>query len=160
VSFDRGELLSAGCALSLLACMFAFAWYGGDSVRSSVTGARPVWTLNGWQALTVVRWPVLVTVALAIGSLLLHLSQRSHGSRTSTSAVVAILGALTCILLTYRVLIEMPDGNRVVDQKLGAVLAVLLSLGIAAGGVRSLREERLRLPERRTRRLVSGRRRS
>jgi hypothetical protein len=146
---DPGELLSAVCGLGLLVCMFTFAWYGGNSMPGTTPRPHAVWTENAWQALPVGRWVMLATVVVAVGSLLLHLSQRSHGSRTNTSGLVAGLGAATAVLLIYRVLIDMPSANRISDQKLGAVLGTLLALGIAAGGVRSLREERRRPRERR-----------
>ena len=157
---NRGELLSTVCALGLLICMFAFAWYGGAGIPGVTPQDRLVWTQNAWEALTVGRWLLLATIAAALGSLILHLSQRSHGARTNTSPVVALLGVATATLLIYRVLIEMPAANRVIDQKLGAVLGTLLALGIAAGGLRSLQEERLQVGERRSRRLVSRRKES
>jgi hypothetical protein len=154
---NRGELLSTVCALGLLVCMFAFAWYGGDGIPGITPRDRLVWTQNAWEALSIVRWAMLATIAVAVGSLILHLNQRSHGARTNTSPLVALLGAATAALLIYRVLLDTPAANRVVDQKLGAVLGTLLALGIAAGGLRSLREERRPAPARRRKRLVSGR---
>ena len=146
---DPGELLSAVCAVGLLVCMFALAWFGGDGIPGTTPRPHVVWTQNAWQALSIVRWVMLATIVAAVGSLVLHLSQRSHGSRTNTSPLVAALGAATAGLLIYRVLIDMPSANQISDQKLGAVLGVLLALGIAAGGLRSLREDRLRPRERR-----------
>ena|SRR5437588_4537373 len=165
---DPGELLSATCGLGLLVCMFAFAWYSGNSMPGTTPKPHVVWTENAWQALPVVRCVMLATIAVAVGSLVLHLSQRSHGSRTNTSLAVSALGAATAVLLFYRVLIDTPSANQVSDQKLGAVLGTLLALGIAAGGLRSFREERLwpgarrrlRSRERRRAGLASGRRAS
>jgi hypothetical protein len=157
---DRGELLSTACALGLLACMFAFAWYGGDGIPGITPQDRLVWTQNAWEALSVIRWVMLATIATVVGSLILHLNQRSHGARTNTSPLVVALGTATAVLLIYRVLIELPAPNRVVDQKLGAVLGTLLTLGIAAGGLHSLRQERLKTRARRRRRLVSRRQES
>jgi hypothetical protein len=157
---DRGELLSTACALGLLVCMFVFAWYGGDGIPGITPRDRLVWTQNAWEALAVVRWVMLATIVTVVGSLVLHLNQRSHGARTNTSPLVLLLGTATALLLIYRVLIDLPAANRVVDQKLGAVLGVLLTLGIAAGGLRSLREERLKERAPRRRRLVSRRKES
>lgn len=158
MSTDRGELVSAGCALALLACMFAFAWFGGVGVPGTAPRARLVWTESAWQALAVVRWAMLVTIIVAVGSVLLHISQRTHGARTSTGPAVAALGSLTSILLIYRVLIDMPKSTAIVDAKLGAVLGTLMALGIAAGGLRSLRTDRHPAPRRARRPLVSRRR--
>jgi hypothetical protein len=49
------------------------------------------------------------------------------------------------VLLIYRVLIVLPAGTRVIDQKLGAFLGVLCALGIAWGGYESIREQRARV---------------
>jgi len=141
---DRGELLSATCADALLVCMFGLEWYGVDEVPGSAARARIVRTENAWQALTVIRWAILGTILVALGSVVLHLSQRSHGSGTSTGPLVAMLGAAAAVLLIYRVLIDMPSANQVVDQKLGAVLGVLFAVGIPAGGWRSVRDAQAR----------------
>jgi hypothetical protein len=85
---------------------------------------------------------MLVTICVAIGSAVLHVSQRGHGTQTDTSLLVTTLGGATAALVAYRVLISLPQPNAVVDQKLGAVLGVLAALGIAFGGFESLREER------------------
>jgi hypothetical protein len=97
---------------------------------------------------------MLTTVVVTVGSLVLHLSQRGHGSQTDTSLLVTALGALTAVLLIYRVFIGLPEPTEVLDQKLGAVLGVFASIGIAFGGFDSLREERAR-----ARRLVQRSRR-
>lgn len=154
---DPGELLSATCGLGLLVCMFGLAWYGGNSMPGTTPRPHVVWTENAWQALTAGRWVMLAAIVAAVGSLVLHLSQRSHGSRTNTGLVVTALGAAAAIVLMYWVLIDTPSANQISDQKLGAVLGTLLALGIAAGGLRSLREDRLRPRERRRGRLASRR---
>jgi hypothetical protein len=140
---DRGELFSAACGAGLLISMFAFAWFGGDGIPGREPGSRLVFTENAWQALTLVRWAMLATAGVAVASVVLHFSQSSHGARTSTGAVVAMVGALTAVLLIYRVLIDMPAPNRIVDAKLGAVLGTVMAGGVAVGGVRSFRQERV-----------------
>ncbi len=137
----NADLLSAGSALVLLAVMFALAWYGGDGIPGRTS--RLVYTETGWDGLTLVRWLVLFTILAAVGSALLHLSQRSHGARTNTGLAITLLGGLTAAALIYRVLIDLPSADRVVDQKLGAFLGVLCALGVAYGGLEALRAERL-----------------
>ena len=58
--------------------------------------------------------------------------------------MVAGLGSLTSLLLIYRVLIVLPSGAKVIDQKLGACLALICALGIALGGYESIAEHRAR----------------
>jgi hypothetical protein len=140
-----GALVSATSALALLVIMFATEWYGvagvpdPSAVRPAVSTAE-----NAWHGLTVTRWVLLATIAASIGAVVLHASQRQHGNKTDTSLVVAALGALSAVLLIWRVLIVLPAGNRVIDQKLGAFLGLLCALGIAWGGYEAIREQRAR----------------
>ena len=141
----RGELISAASAATLLALMFGAAWFGVAGVPGrSATRAAIATSENAWDALTAVRWLMLVTIAVTVGSLAVRLTQRRHGAQTDVSLLVTLLGALTAVLVTYRVLISLPAASEVVDQKLGAVLGVFAALGIAFGGFESLREERAR----------------
>lgn len=160
-----GELVSALCALALAVDLFATSWYGVAGVPDP-SAARPAISTaeNGWDGLTVVRWVILTTVATALGSVILHASQRGHGTKTDTSQLVTALGCVTSVLLVYRVLIRTPAPSVVIDQKLGAILGVLLALGIAWGGYESIREQRARdgspVRSRRRQALASRRRRA
>jgi hypothetical protein len=136
-----GELTSAGSALALLTLMFVTKWYGVAGVPDP-SAARPAVStaVDAWHGLTIVRWVMLLTVLVAVGSVVLHVSQRSHGVQTDTSRLVTVLGSLTAVLLIYRVLIALPAADRITDQKLGAALAVICALGIALGGRQSMLE--------------------
>jgi hypothetical protein len=142
---DRAELLSVASALGLLLTMFAFEWFGVAGVPGRSNQSSAVTTaVNAWDALTTLRWLMVATIAVTLASLLLHLSQRRHGSRTDTGAMVTLLGASTAVLVGYRVLIQLPRPAAIVDQKLGAVLGVFCAIGIALGAFESLRSERAR----------------
>jgi hypothetical protein len=140
-----GEILSAVFALLLLVVMFATEWYGVAGAPDP-SYARPAisTTENGWNGLTDGRWVLAATIAAAVGSVFLHASQREHGTKTDTSRVVASLGALSAVLLIYRVLIVLPGDGKVLDQKLGAFLGLLCALGIAWGGCESVMQQRAR----------------
>jgi hypothetical protein len=141
----RGELMSALSALVLLALMFLTAWYGVDQLPSRfLAGAGRATSETAWQGLTIVRWVMLLTIVVALGSVIVHLTQRSHGNQTDTGGLIAMLGTVTFALLIYRVLIALPTPYKVVDQKVGAMLGLLCALGIAVGGLESMREERVR----------------
>ncbi|MGH2866531.1 MAG: hypothetical protein ACRDNK_03045 [Solirubrobacteraceae bacterium] len=159
----RGELTSALGALLLLGLMFLTKWYGVAGVPDP-SAARPAVSTaeNAWGALEIVRWVMLLTVLAALGSVAVHASQRSHGTRTDTSVIVLTLGGLTSGLLIYRVLLNLPQGSKVIDQKLGAVLGVACALAIALGAVESVSEQRrfqraVRARPRHRRRLASNR---
>jgi hypothetical protein len=140
-----GELVSAASGLLLLIVMFVTEWYGVAGVPDP-SFARPAISTaeNGWDGLTITRWVLVATIVAAIGSVLLHISQREHGTKTDTSRLVAGLGAVSAALLTYRVLIALPQDGKVIDQKLGAFLGLLCALGIAWGGYESVRQQRAR----------------
>lgn len=140
----EGELLSALSALLLLTTMFAFRWYGVIGVQRSPQHAAAQSAAGAWSELTDVRWLMLLTVLVTLGSVVIHLSQGSHGSQTNTSPLVAALGCLTAALLIYRVLIDLPGPTSVVDAKLGALLGLLAAVGIACGGLESVRAGRAR----------------
>ncbi len=141
-----GALVSATSALALLVIMFATEWYGvagvpdPSAVRPAVSTAE-----NAWHGLTITRWVLLATIVAAIGAVVLHASQRQHGNKTDTSLIVAALGALSSVLLIWRVLIVLPAASRITDQKLGAFLGLLCALGIAWGGYEAIREQRARV---------------
>jgi hypothetical protein len=140
-----GELISAGCALALLILLLATAWYGVAGVPDP-TYARPAvsGTETGWEALTDVRWLVVLTAIVAVGAVGLRISQRQHGRQTDATRLVTVLGLVCSALLIYRVLIVLPSPDKVLDQKLGALLGLGCALGVALGGHESIVERRSR----------------
>jgi hypothetical protein len=140
-----GELISAGCALALLILLLATAWYGVAGVPDP-TYARPAvsGTETGWDGLTDVRWVIVLTAIVAVGAIVLRISQREHGRQTDSSRLVTALGLLCSALLIYRVLIVLPSADKVLDQKLGALLGLGCALGVALGGHESIVERRSR----------------
>jgi hypothetical protein len=126
----RGELATATWGLALLVLMFAVKWYGVDNIP----GRSPtvVTAVDAWNGLSVLRWPMLVTILLTLASVALHLSQGDHGSQTDTSLLVAVAATLVAAGLVYRVLIVLPETQAIVDQKLGALLGLGCGLAMAA----------------------------
>lgn len=140
-----GELVSAGCALALLILLLTTAWYGVAGVPDP-SYARPAvsGTETGWDGLTDVRWVIVATTIVAVGAVALRISQREHGRQTDASGVVTALGLLCTALLVYRVLIALPSSDKVLDQKLGALLGLACAVGIALGGYESIVRRRER----------------
>jgi hypothetical protein len=141
-----GELLAGASAVLLLVFMFFFKWYGlGSSAPDgSVYGTGPFHVAssqNAWHALTIVRWVMLVTAAAALALAILQATRRAPALPAALSVIVTVLGGLTSILLVYRVFINLPGSDKLVDQKIGAVLGVVSTLGITLGGYASMREE-------------------
>lgn len=144
-SVHRGELISLASAVLLLIIMFALEWYGVDAMPGADAERTGLsYAVNAWHGLSVVRWVMLAAIAVSFGSVVVHASQRSHGVKTDTGLIVWLVGSAAAALLVYRVLIDLPSPDSVVDQKLGAYLGLLCAVGIAYGGFESLREERAR----------------
>jgi hypothetical protein len=147
-------LLSAVSAVLLLLCMFALKWFGVVGLPGVGGGSGKQSAASAWTELSVVRWLMLLTALVTLGSVVIHVSQRSHGARTDTSLLVTILAALTSALLFYRLLVDLPSPHTVVDVKLGGFLGLFSAIGIACGGLETIRAQR----RRRTRALHRSRR--
>jgi hypothetical protein len=121
----RGELLAGAGAVLLAVFMLAGKWYGhGSHART------------GWESLTVLRWLLVVTIALAFALLLAQAARRSPAIPVTLSLFVSVLGLISVLALVYRVLISPPA-----HELLGAFLGLISALGLAYGGYLSLREE-------------------
>src|SRR6201995_2263679 len=108
----QGALITFVSALVLLFVMFATKWYGVDEIPGRVaTRTQVTHAANAWHALSIVRWLMLATIIVAVGSVLLHGSQRTHGSKTNTGPLVAVLGSVTAAVVIYRVLIVLPSSG-------------------------------------------------
>jgi hypothetical protein len=115
-------------AIVLLASMFLLSWYGPTS-------------LTGWEALTDLRWLLLLTIVASFALCYLQAARRSPALPISFSVIVIVLGVLTALALIYRVLINEPGSDSVVVQKPGAFVGLVSALAIVYGGYRSMREE-------------------
>jgi cytochrome bd-type quinol oxidase subunit 2 len=137
-----GELISGLSALLLLGLMFGVEWFGVAGVPgASQTGAATTSAVDAWHAMTILRWLMLVTILVTLGAVVLHATQRSHGRTTETGFVITGLGSVTAALLVWRVLIQLPKPDQIIDQKFGAVVGLVAALGIAFGGFERWREE-------------------
>jgi uncharacterized membrane protein YoaK (UPF0700 family) len=124
----RGELLAGASAVLLAILMVGVTWYGAASGNG---GSR-----TGWQALTDLRWLLLVTIVAAVALVVVQASHRAPALPVTMSLVVMLLGIVTVLALVYRVLISPPP-----HQEVGAWLGLLSALGITVGGYLSLRQE-------------------
>jgi hypothetical protein len=136
----QAELIAAAGAVLLLVSLLLLPGFGvAGRVGRFAPRAATIGSEGAWHTLTVLRWPALLTVAVALMPLLARPAQRWLGLPRRTHEIVAALGGLTALLLAYRVLIQLPDPSRVVDQQAGAILGLLGALVIALGGLESIR---------------------
>lgn len=121
----RGELLAGTGAVLLVVFLVAGKWYGHGATSRT-----------GWQALTALRWLLLVTIAAALALAAAQVICRSPAIPVTLSLIVALLGPISVLALIYRVLINAPA-----HEQAGAYLGLLSAVAIAYGGYLSLREE-------------------
>jgi hypothetical protein len=136
----RGELIAGASGAALVVFLFALHWYDVSGPFAPTLarglGVRTSWT--GWQALTYVRWLLLVTALAAIALAYFQAAERAPAIPVTLAAIVTVLGGLSALTLIARV-IDTP-GNHL-DRQAGAYLGLAAAIGIAYGGFASLREE-------------------
>ena len=148
IAVTRGELISAASAVALLVLMFGSAWYGVDGIPGATsTSSAAAYAEDAWHGLSVIRWVMLLTVLVAFGAVASHAGKPSRVTVARIRLALLALSTLTGAAVIFRVLIVMPSSDRVVDQKLGAVLGLIAALGIAFGSYEAIREQRARLLE-------------
>ena len=124
----RGEWLAGAAAALLAIFLVGGKWYGG--------AGRGGGSVTGWQALTDLRWLLVVTIVAAVALVLTQATRPAPALPVTMSLVVMLLGIVSVVVLIYRVLISPPP-----HQEAAAYLGLLSALGIAFGGYFSLREE-------------------
>lgn len=125
----RGEIVAALGAVALLVDLFALWWYCSATV-----------SLDGWQAHTVLRWLMLLTILAALALAVLTVTQRTVAVPVTVAVIVATLAALLTVLLAWRVIVDHP-GPDSVSTRVGAWLGLLCSATILLGAYWSMRDE-------------------
>jgi hypothetical protein len=142
-----GEAIAALSAVLLFASMFA-DWYG-----SEVAGQVGTISLGGgagaggsaWQTLDVISLVLMLTVAVAVGAVLLRALGSPWEPAIAPSAAVAVLGGLSTLLIGFRILFPPEFGELGgvpvnATLELGAFLGLATAAGIAYGGYRAMGE--------------------
>jgi hypothetical protein len=137
----RGEVIVGVSSALLLAFMFALPWYGRGGAATS---------LNAWHSLSGLRWLILLTVVAGLGLVFLQLTRRAPALPVTMSVIVMLLGGIIALALIYRVLINLPGPDGVLDAKIGAFLGLIAAWAIAVGGFLSTRQEGLTARDART----------
>jgi len=148
MSFDisrlrRADQIVAGGAIALFIFLFFFKWYGG-SASTSIGGVSLGSSLNGWHSFTNSRWIWLITIIVALGSVVLVAGQRKLEIPVQPSVIVAGLGALSSIFILYRI-VHHPSGGASggvgithfsysYGIKIGIWLGLISALAITYGG--------------------------
>ena len=136
---STGEKIAGVSAILLFIFMF-FDWFTASASNGlfsvSVGG-------DAWEAFSFIDLFLLVTVLVAAAVAVVRLSDAVFEPSISMNAVVAVLGAISVLLILYRI-ISPPDSGISeisVDPALGIFLGLIAAAGITYGGYRAMQEE-------------------
>jgi len=93
-----GEAVAAVSALLLFIIMF-LPWYGYSAKGTSGLGFSISANRSAWQAYGFIDLILFVTIIVALGMVVLSMTQRSAALPVSASVVVAILGGISVLLI-------------------------------------------------------------
>ncbi len=137
-----GEVIAGAGGVLLLALMFLLPWYGLTGRAARVAAALGASTsVDGWNGLTVVRWLMLLAALAAIALFTLQGTQRAPALPVSFSVIATVLGLVIVLALIYRVLLNVPGPDSLLEAKPGAYLGLLAACVLTYGSFRSMRVE-------------------
>ena len=129
-------------SIVLLASMFVLKWYGPTAQpRPTAASLDVTASVNGWDALTGVRWLMLLTIACGLALVCLQAARSAPAIPVTLSVIVTVLGVLGALVLIYRVLINEPGNDAAIGQKAGAFVGLASAIAIVIGGYLSMRDE-------------------
>jgi hypothetical protein len=154
MSFDvsrlrRNDWITGGGAVAFFVFLFFFDWYGGSYKGPVSIGGQfgASVSSSGWDTFTNSRWIWLITIIVALGAVVLVAGQRTLELPVRPSAIVAGLGALSTLLILYRI-IHHPSGGASFGGasfsygiKIGIWLGLIAAAAITYGGYLTMNEE-------------------
>ena len=132
-----GEWIAALAGAGLLVALF-LPWYEGRVV--CVRGPCPQPERTGWEALAVNDVVLALVAAVALSLLIVTATQRVPAVPIALEALLTFAGVLATILVLVRVG-WTPEGLS--DRAIGVWLALACAVGIVAGAMVAMRDERL-----------------
>jgi hypothetical protein len=143
----RSDRIVGGSALALFIFMFFFKWFGVSSNVGTIAGINVNVSRDGWNTFTNSRWIWLITIIVA----LLYVAVRGGALQLSSpiplSAAVAGLGALSTVLIFYRILhhptasASFGSFHASVGIKIGIWLGLIAAAAITYGGYLAMRDD-------------------
>ena len=154
MSFDvnrlrRSDWITGGGAVAFFVFLFFFNWYGGSYKGSIPVGGSFGASLSstGWDTFTNSRWIWLLTIIVAIGAVVLVTFERKLELPVKPSALVAGLGALSTLLILYRIIHHPSGGASFAGAsfsygiKVGIWLGLIAAAAVTYGGYLMMSEE-------------------
>jgi hypothetical protein len=154
MSFDvsrlrRSDWITGGGAIAFFVFLFFFNWYGGSYKGTVPAGGSFGANISstGWDTFTNSRWIWLLTIIVAIGAVVLVAGQRKLELPVQPSALVAGLGALSTLLILYRIIHHPSGGASFAGAsfsygiKIGIWLGLIAAAAVTYGGYLMMSEE-------------------
>ncbi len=146
----RSDRVTGVSAILFFIFLFLFKWYGVSS-SSSVRGVNFSDSANGWHTFTNSRWIWIVTIIVALGAVAISAGVLNVRSQVQPGMLVAGLGALSAILIVYRIF-DHPAAaasgtiggvhySASVGIKIGIWLGLIAALGVTYGGYLGIQDE-------------------
>ncbi len=143
---STGEKVAAGSAILLFIFMF-FTWFGVEvSGVGGFSGSVPGAGGDAWDALEFIPIILVIAIVAAVGVAVMGLTESSYEPPISMNAVVTVLGALSFLLILFRI-IDPPSfgsfGGVSVNGtvEIGIFLSLAAAAGITYGGYLAMKEE-------------------
>ena len=143
---STGEKVAAGSAILLFIFMF-FTWFGVEvSGVGGFSGSVPGAGGDAWDALEFIPIILVIAIIAAIGVAVIRLTESAFEPPISMNAVVTLLGALSFLLILFRI-IDPPSfgsfGGVSVDGtvEVGIFLGLAAAAGVTYGGYLAMKEE-------------------
>ena len=134
---SQGDKIAAASAVVLLVVMSFFSWFETNDQIAVILSTAPGVdsTPNAWQSFHVIDIVLLFTCVAAIASTAVKASEADFDFPMST--IVTVLGALSTILVLYRVVDPPADYS----TKLGIFLGLISAAALTYGGWLEMEDE-------------------
>jgi uncharacterized membrane protein YhaH (DUF805 family) len=140
---STGEKIAGGSAVLLFIFMF-FDWFkvdvsSGDGLFSLSVGG------SAWEAFSYTDLFLLLTIVVALAVVVIRVSDALVEPRVPLNAVAAVLGAISVLLILYRIIDPPGDTGGVpgvdISPAIGAFLGLIAAAALTYGAYRAMQEE-------------------
>jgi hypothetical protein len=141
----RSDQIIGVSAIAFFIFLFFFKWYGVSSNVGSLGNVS--FSKSGWDVFTNSRWIWLITIIVAIGAVVAVGASMKLELPVKPSVIVAGLGALSTLLILYRILhhptasASYGSFHASVGIKIGIWLGLIAAAGITYGGYLAMGDE-------------------
>jgi len=152
MSFDisrlrRSDRIIGISAIAFVIFLFIFDWYGVSTNASSIAGVNVSYSRSGWDTFTNSRWIWLLTIIAALVLVAVDAGLLKIESPVHPGAIVAGLGALSTVLILYRI-IHHPTASASFGSfhasagiKIGIWLGLIAAVGVTYGGYLRMQDD-------------------